>query len=370
MQLTLARLAILLLLVGACTRGSGTVPSAAPAAASQPTAASQPAGGAPADGAAVAGGTASAAIQVPPTRVRAAHTVVSGNIAPLWLAAENGLWKQHGLDVDLTLISGSPTAMAALMAGEIDYSTGAAEAVLSVQAQNPDVIAVANSSAAPTHRMVVTPDIQRIEDLRGKRMGVFQVGDGNYVLLSKVLQKYGMNAERDVVWVGVGGGNFSGLVSAMSAGAIDGTLFPPPNDLPAIKNGGKALFNLADMDLPYAGLPMYTMRRTIEQRRPVVEAYLAGIVDGIRLYKSDPEAAKQALRQGGGMTDPEVVDWTYDVYRGKPMAERPFVNLEGMRSVLDAMIENEPDLRHVALDRVVDNSVLEDLDRKGYLPKP
>jgi hypothetical protein len=85
------------------------------------------------------------------------------------------------------------------------------------------VVAIVNSSAAPTHRMVVTPDIQRIEDLRGKRMGVFQVGDGNYVLLSKVLAKYGMNPERDVVWAGVGGGNFSGLVSALAAGAIDGT---------------------------------------------------------------------------------------------------------------------------------------------------
>ena len=203
--------------------------------------------------------------------------------------------------------------MAALMAGEIDFSTGAAEAVLAVQAQNPDVVAIVNSSAAPTHRMVVTPEIQRIEDLRGKRMGVFQVGDGNYVLLSKVLAKYGMNPERDVIWAGVGGGNFSGLVSALSAGGIDGTLFPPPNDLPAIKAGGHVLFNLADMDLPYAGLPSYTMRRTIEQKRPVVEAFVAGIVDGVRLYKSDPEQAKAALRQRGGMADAETVDWTYEV---------------------------------------------------------
>jgi hypothetical protein len=130
------------------------------------------------------------------------------------------------------------------------------------------------------------------------------------------------------------------------------------------------LFNLADMDLPYAGLPSYTMRRTIEQRRPVVEAFVAGIVDGVRLFKSDPEQAKAALRQRGGMTDPETVDWTYEVYRGKPMAERPFVNVAGMQSVLDALIESEPVLRQVRLDRAIDNSVLEELDRKGYLPKP
>ena len=369
MRRDLARLCLALLFAAACG-GGATAPGGPPRGAASPTEASQPVAAPPLPGAVVSAGAAAPTIQVPPTRVRAAHTVVSGNIAPLWLAAEHGLWQQHGLDVDLTLVSGTPTAMAALMAGELEFTTGAAEAVLGVQAQNPDVVAVLNSSAAPTHRMVVTPDIQRIEDLRGKRMGVFQVGDGNYVLLGKVLQKYGMNPERDVAWVGVGGGNFAGLVSALSVGAIDGTLFPPPNDLPAIKAGGQVLFNLADLDLPYAGLPIYTMRRTLEQQRPVVEAYLAGIVDGIRLYKSDPEQAKAALRSRGGMTDPEVVDWTYDVYRGKPMAERPFVNVAGMQSVLDAMMETEPAVRNVQLDRVIDNSVLEGLDGKGYLPKP
>ncbi len=377
MRGTLARLVAVLLFAAACGPGGGAAPSeprgSAPAAGGSQSGsgpASAPSAAATPTAASAAGGDASSAIQVAPTRVRVAHTVVSGSVAPFWLAKDKGFWQQHGLDVDLTLISGTPTAMAALMAGEIDFSTGAAEAVLSVQAQNPEVVAIANSSAAPTHRMVVTPDIQRIEDLRGKRMGVFQVGDGNYVLLSKVLAKYGMNAERDVTWVGVGGGNFSGLVSALSAGAIDGTLFPPPNDLPAIKAGGQVLFNLADMDLPYAGLPSYTMRRTIEQRRPVVAAFLAGIVDGIRLFKSDPEQAKEALRTRGGMTDPEVVDWTYEVYRGKPMAERPFVSVAGMQAVLDALLESEPVLRQVQLNRAIDNSVLEDLDRKGYLPPP
>jgi hypothetical protein len=58
------------------------------------------------------------------------------------------------------------------------------------------------------------------------------------------------------------------------------------------------------------------------------------------------------------------------VYRGKPMAERPFVNVAAMQSVLDALVESELVLRQVQLDRAIDNSVLEELDRQGYLPKP
>ena len=51
------------------------------------------------------------------------------------------------------------------------------------------------------------------------------------------------------------------------------------------------------------------------------------------------------------------------------MAERPFVNVAAMQTVLDALVEGQPVLRQVQLDLVIDNSVLEDLDRQGYLPK-
>jgi NitT/TauT family transport system substrate-binding protein len=293
---------------------------------------------------------------------------MSSGVMPLWLAADQGLWQQHGLDVELTLISGTPIVMAALLAGEIQFAQNAAEAAFSVQARNPDVVAILNASGPSQHRLMVQPAIQRVEDLRGKRFGVFSIGDGNYALLMKALPKVGLNPETDAVWTSVGGGNMAGLVQGLVAGSLDAALLTPPNDLVAAQNGARELLRLRDLDLPSAGLPVFTLRGTLDERRPMVEAFAKGIVDAIRLYRADPAAAKRTLSQRLDMNDPRLVDYVYEALADEGIKARPFPDIEQARAVLDVLVADQPALRDVPLERVLDSSVLDALDRQGYLP--
>jgi ABC-type nitrate/sulfonate/bicarbonate transport system substrate-binding protein len=329
-----------------------------------------PAGVAAAGTTAAGQGAPAASPPQAPTKIRAAYAVVTGAVTPLWLALDHGLWLRHGLEVDLSLISGTPTSMAALLAGEAQFVQTAGDSALSVQAKEPDVTAILNTSVASAHRMIVTPEIGRVDDLKGKRMGVFTLGDGNYALISKALLKYGFNPDRDVTWTPVGGGNMGGLAAGLAAGAIDGALLTPPSDLPALRAGMKVLFELQDLDLPSAGLPVFTMRRTLDQQRAVAEAYAAGIIDGVRMFKSDPAAGKDALARWAGLSDPEAIEHTYEAYRGRRMSDRPFLDVSQTRQVLEILAVDQPDLRQVPLERVMDNSVLETLDQRGLLPPP
>jgi len=112
------------------------------------------------------------------------------------------------------------------------------------------------------------------------------------------------------------------------------------------------------------------LRRTLDDQRPVVEAFARGIVDGIRLFRSDPTAAKQSMGQHMDLTDPPLLDWTYDAVVADGLISRPFVDVAQMRAVLEALLPEQPDLAQLALDRVIDSSVMETLDRQGYLPPP
>ena len=359
MGATLGRALLLpaLWLVAACAAGSGQP------AASQPAAAAPPAPAPPA-----------AAPAVSPTavalgRVSAAHSIVSTGITPLWLAEEQGLWQQHGLEVELTLISGGPPSAAALIAGEVRFIHIADETALTIQAREPDMVGVANYSAKQSQRLIVQPDVQRAEDLRGKRVGVFTIGDGVQAQWSKVLQRAGLSPERDVTWIAVGGGNQSGFVAALAAGAIDAALLLPPNDLPALKNGARVLGELADFNLPHPGLPTYVMRRTLESQRPTVEAYLKGMIDGVRLFYSDPQLAKEALSRRTGISDPDAIEAAYRAYSNGTFTDRPYVLLDNMRAAIDDVAPENPDVLQVQLDRAYDNSVLQDIERQGYFAR-
>jgi ABC-type nitrate/sulfonate/bicarbonate transport system substrate-binding protein len=225
---------------------------------------------------------------------------------------------------------------------------------------------VVTTSAGSTHRLMVVPEIQRLEDLRGRRIGVIAIGDGAYAITSKALLKLGINPSTEVVWVGTGGGNTSAMIAGLVAGTFDATPLTPPNDIIASRQGAHALINVADLNLPAAGLAANTMRRTLEQQRPVVEAFVAGVVDGVRLFKEDAAFGKDVLARRTGLTDAEAIDWAYEVYSGQQRAPRLYLDHAEVRALLEDLVVEYPELQQVQLERVLDNSVLQDLDARGY----
>lgn len=305
----------------------------------------------------------------PPVRIRASYSVVSGGSGAYWVAAEAGLWRQHGLEVEFSLISGTPASMAALIAGETQFAVGAGDAVLRVQAQNPDVVSLVRTTVGSTHRLMVVPEIQRLEDLRGKRIGVAAIGDGAYSIMSKALVKLGFNPN-EVTWIGTGGGGTAAMISGLVAGAFDATPLTPPNDIIASRQGAHALIDTAELDLPTGGLAVNTMRSTLEQRRQVVKAFVAGVVDAVRLYKEDADFGKEVLARYTGMTDPEAIDWAYQVYSGRLRPVRLYLDHAEMRELVEELLPENPQLAQVQLERVLDNSILEELEREGYFTRP
>jgi ABC-type nitrate/sulfonate/bicarbonate transport system substrate-binding protein len=352
-----------LLLVG-CASGASPASTAKPAPA---PASSTPAAPGPATGnLGAAAASAAPAIVVPPTQVRASFSVISGGIGAYWVAAEAGLWKQHGLDVDLTFISGTPPGMAALIAGETQFAVASGDAVLRVQAQNPDVVSLVTTSVGNTHRLMAVPEVQRLEDLRGKRIGVAAIGDGAYAITSKALLKLGYNPASDFTWLGTGGGSTAAMIAGLAAGAFEAAPLTPPNDVIAGRQGARSVLDVADLNLPGAGLATNTMRRTLEQQRPVVEAFVAGVVDGVRLFREDPAFGKAVLARRTEMTDTEAIDWAWEIFSGRQRPIRFYLDHAEIRAVLDDLIPEYPELLQVQLDRVLDNSVLQDLEAKGY----
>jgi ABC-type nitrate/sulfonate/bicarbonate transport system substrate-binding protein len=144
----------------------------------------------------------------------------------------------------------------------------------------------------------------------------------------------------------------------------------PPNDLPALKNGARVLAALRDLPLPSPGLPTYAMRRTLAERRPLAEAYLKGVIDGVRVFERDPEVAKQVLGRRTGISDPEAIDAAYAGYRGGNFTDQPFIDFARMQASLADLATENPEVQKVQLERAFDNSVLESLKAQGYFGEP
>jgi ABC-type nitrate/sulfonate/bicarbonate transport system substrate-binding protein len=93
----------------------------------------------------------------------------AGNWIP-WIAKEAKIYEKHGLDVELILLRGSGQTSAALLGGSIFASPVALPTVMLADLSGADLVNVAHTVPGVQTKMLVKPEIERPEDLRGKRL--------------------------------------------------------------------------------------------------------------------------------------------------------------------------------------------------------
>src|SRR3989449_6073458 len=99
--------------------------------------------------------------------ILAGHGTLSGSILPLWVGAEAKLFERHGLQVKpiyLPRAAGRP----ALLSGDIQIYFSAGPPLVQMRLGGADVVVTSCVVHKLTSKIMVTPAIQKVADLRGK----------------------------------------------------------------------------------------------------------------------------------------------------------------------------------------------------------
>jgi ABC-type nitrate/sulfonate/bicarbonate transport system substrate-binding protein len=111
------------------------------------------------------------------TSIRVATCAVSGGFAHLYAALENNLFDKYGFRMEHVFIRGSGPSLAALMADEIQFLYCAADATLPALASGVEAKLVASPLVKLPYVLITRKEIRRLEDLKGKSLGVARAGD-------------------------------------------------------------------------------------------------------------------------------------------------------------------------------------------------
>lgn len=143
---------------------------------------------------------------------------------PARVALDEGIFKKHGIDVKLIDVPGGPDASAAVVSGSADIQLNSMDNLMLAREQNQDMVAVSGNTRVPIFSVVVNkafrgstpgPFPTSIKQLKGAKIGVTQRGASVELVMRYMLEKAGLNADKDVTFVAVG---------------------TPPTALPALKN--------------------------------------------------------------------------------------------------------------------------------------
>lgn len=236
--------------------------------------------------------------------VRAGYPSANVQFLPAFVALEKAFYKREGLDAELISVRSAVTAVQALMGNQIHF-------ILTIGPQMPavwegsDIVLLAQQVGRPTFSLVVTPDIQKVGDLKGKKIGV-SFGGSTFAGTKALLEINKINSDKDVQYINIPGS--TPKVAAMKQGLIAAALLAPPADYIAVKAGFKRLVNLADVfkDTAFTGLA--ATGKTIRENPQFVKRMVRAVVRGVYQTRDNPEDAIQTMIKHMRMERDAAVD--------------------------------------------------------------
>src|SRR2546427_2538655 len=191
--------------------------------------------------------------------------------APLFVAIDAGAFKKYGMDVRY-ILTGARTIQA-LVGGSVQFAQGvSSRTVPSAVLGGADAVLIANFVDKLLFTMHSAPEINSMQDLKGKVVGVSGIGGSTDFATRLALREAGLVPDKDVAIRGVGG--VPETVAALKAKVVHAGTLSPPSSFVAQKAGFKMLFDMTRLGVDYVSSGLGVKRASILSNRLEVKQFL------------------------------------------------------------------------------------------------
>ncbi len=299
----------------------------------------------------------SSAVASAQTKMTVAYSSIGPMATGVWMAKESGAFEKYGLQTDILLITSGPVSVQSLIGGDLQVVSAASNAVINAVLSGAPIIAVGGTANRPYHRLFVQPEINRIEDLRGKTLGVTRFGSITDNLTRILLRRNGLEGAVNVRQMGGTIEVAAAFQNRLIAGAVTSELRVTPPSQP------KILVRLVEMGIPYS-MNMLAVQRDYYRRNPEpVEAMVKAYADGIAFLHHNKERAINIITKYSRLNDPKSIQEFYNdsvtyldrIPRAEPEAANTILEFMGKKGT--------------PLETFMDNTIVDRLSREGFFEK-
>ncbi len=222
---------------------------------------------------------------------------------PWAIAEEEGLFEANGVNVEMRWFDGYLQSMEAFAAGQLDGNSQTLNDTISFAAGavNGEVVVLVNDNSAGNDKIIVTEEINSLEDLVGKSVAV-EEGVVDDFLLTLALEENGLSRD-DVNIVPLETG---AAAAAFAAEQVDAVGAFPPYWLTALeREGSKEL--LSSAEYPGAIPDLLVMSQVVIDERPEdVQAVVNTWFDVLEFMAENPERSDEIMAARAGVSVEEL----------------------------------------------------------------
>lgn len=301
----------------------------------------------------------------PPT-VRIAHGAFSEKVAALWVGAEQGLFRKHGVNLEVINIRSGPQTMAALVSGDIQIAYTIPGSVVSAVTSGLDVAFFAGIVNRADGDFIGHPSIRSAEDLKGKRIGVQSIGGGVWSMAMLAIEHLGLETQRDKMTVMIIGDS-PVLAQSLEQGGIEATYLNYTHSRALKEKGFPLLLDLGKAPIPYQGLAAATRRGYLKQNPQIIDVLMRGFAETVSFIQkpANKEAVVKSLAKNlrlrnlqDAETGYQTLQWIYS------LDIKPTV--PGIQNMQRFLALGNPKVKSVKTEDVVDEAPWQRLEKSSF----
>ena len=302
---------------------------------------------------------------------------------PFVIALDQGLYEKYGLDIEIRLappdfdggIWMPSNAIVPRIWRRIRSITGTAvpwEPNIWVSGANSRIVEMATSAREPhwvflaatdcvvRQHIVARKGIERLEDLKGQRLGVSGIRSNSGFVALLFAERMGWDPIQDISIMRHGHN-----MDALREGRVDAFVVSERLYATASHGGFPVLATTSTWGEPIAGNSVFVRPEWLEEprNREAARRLLKALAEAIALFHQDRELVLEILAKWHGITDHAYAETVYE--GGQWIPRKPYPCYEGIKKAMERYDSNE--MRKNAPEDFYDDSLIRELDESGFI---
>ncbi|HEX9263675.1 MAG TPA: ABC transporter substrate-binding protein [Candidatus Binatia bacterium] len=288
------------------------------------------------------------------TPVKIGHNAFTDETV-FYLGRDVGIFKKHGIHLELIYIPGGSLSVQALIGNSLDMLLAGGTPLVYAVLKGADLKYIAGLNNRMPYVLVARDGINAPEQLRGKKIGISRFGSNTDFVVKLAATQMGLNPKRDVQIIQVGGPD--ARVIALRNGVVDATVLTPELVLLGKKLGYHTLLDLVEKGIEYLQIGVAARADYLKSQNDTARRLTRAYLESIRYYVSHREEAIKESMKLLKIDERQAAEVGYD-YRLQTLPADGKLSVKGMQLVIDAAAEDDPKAKSLTPQQLFDLSFL------------
>ena len=270
------------------------------------------------------------------------------------IARQKGFYLVEGIEANLIYVRGA-IDIKALVTGDVDYAMSSGSAISAFVAGIPVRLVLGQVSRAE-HVLMAQNKFRQVKDLKGQTIGSLNPGGLVDALLRQILLKNGLDPDRDVVLINLGG--TPERYAALKSGTVAATVLGAPHSFRAERDGFRKIAVAADyVHVPTSGLTVRSDR--IVKQPQQIKKMIRGTLRAMKFMRENRGDTIAIITRELAM-DPESATKGYEQIVSL-MSEDGHVEAGGVQFLIDLARQAQKINKPLTAAQMIDHSLLEEV---------